>query len=537
VANEDKSSKKNESQSHIEDHPDQSFEVAIAPFFNDEAEPLNTLRPALLSVACWRLDDKFFDFDSSFIVPAAKSELARLGELHDDYADSPMSIFGHADPTGTESYNKTLSGNRARALYGLLVRDLDDWEKLFNEHSWGLRSTQVILAHLDSEQSPPVPQSFAQDGKDSKAWQEAVKVFQRANSLKDDGVAGKNTRNKLYELYMRSLATKPDGTPFEFKREAFLGKGEDPKGKAAFQGCSEFNPILILSETQTKQLDEGQDKHATRNLLNAPNRRVVLYFFPPGLEADLSKWPCPLASEGPSKCRKRFWSDHKTRLKADPDFPRSYGPIPNLDPSMALDPSRDTFACRFYDRLARRSPCEAGFQEWIVQFVFPGNTPLEGRTRVAGVPYEATTSGGTTKGITDVNGTARVRMRSKQETVRIKLTIPLELVDRAQGVDFKVEGEREAAVDVNGKPRPPAPPPGPDEYTVVELELQGGQLTELDDPDPAKKVAAQDDRLFNLGFGLTNPPRDPIAVADEFKKQEKVAAAALVAKLHELYGS
>lgn len=537
MANEDKTPKKNESQSHIEDHPDQSYEVAVAPFFNDEEEPVNSLRPALVTVACWRLDDKFFDFDSSFIAPAAKSELARLGELHDDYIDSPMSIFGHADPTGTESHNKTLSGSRARALYGLLVRDFDDWEKLFHEHSWGLRSTQLILAHLNSEQTPPVTPGFAQDGKDSKAWQDAVKDFQRANDLDDDGDAGKLTRKKLYEQYMDSLTAKADGTSFVFDREAFLGKGADPKGKAAFQGCSEFNPILILSETQNKQVDDGKDKHATRNLLNAPNRRVVLYFFPPGLEIDLHKWPCPLASEGPSKCHKRFWSDHKTRLKVDPDFPRSYGPIPNLDPSMQIDASRDTFACRFYDRLARRSPCEAGFREWIVQFVFPGNTPLDDRTRVAGIQFEATTSGGKTKGVTDVNGTARIRMRSKQEVVDVKLTIPLELAERAARVDFKVEGETEPALDVNGKERPAAPLPGPDEFTVVEFQLQGGQLTELNDADPVKSTAAQNDRLFNLGFGSKNPPDDPAAVANDFKNQEKVADLALVSKLRELYGS
>lgn len=338
---------------------------------------------------------------------------------------------------------------------------------------------------------------------------------------------------------MKSLAQEPDGTPFDFKREAFLGKGADAKGKAAFQGCSEFNPILILSETQTKAIDadKGKDKHFTRNQLNAPNRRVVLYFFPPGLEVDLQKRPCPLASEGPSKCRKRFWSDHKTRLKADPDFPRTYGPIPNLDPSMVIDPARDTFACRFYDRLARRSPCEAGFQEWIVQFVFPGNTPLEGRTRVAGVPFEATTSGGITKGVTDVNGAARIRMRSKQEVVTVKLTIPLELVVRAERADFVVDGDHEPARDVNDQPRPPAPLPEDGEVTVVTFTLQGGQLTELNDADPLKQAAAQDDRLFNLGFGRAGPPRDLASALTDFKAQEKVGDVALLSKLHELYGS
>jgi hypothetical protein len=538
VANEASKPGKNEAQSHIEDHPDQSFEVAVAPFFNEDEEPVNSLRPALMTVACWRLDDKFFEFDSSFIVPEAKAELAKLGEMHGDYAESPMSIFGHADPTGTEAHNKGLSGNRARAVYGLLVRDLEDWEALFHEGNWGLQSTQRILAHLSLEKTPPVEPTFAQDGKVSPAWDAAVRDYQTEKGIGVDGVAGKDTRKKLYDDYMKSLAQKPDGTSFEFARDAFLGKGKDKKGKAAFQGCSEFNPILILSETQNKQLDKdkGKDTHFTRNQLNAPNRRVVLYFFSSGFEADLEKWPCPLASEGPSKCRKRFWSDHKERIKADPDFPRSYGPIANLDSSMAIDPSRDTFACRFYDRLARRSPCEAGFQEWIVQFIFPGNTPLEKRTRVAGVQFEATTSGGTTKGVTDVNGSARIRLRSKQEPVTVKLKIPLDLVERARSVDFVVE-EGEPALDVNGKPRPPAPPPPADAVTEVTFTLAGGQLAELDDADPLKKAAAQDERLFNLGFGKPGKPRDLTTAVTDFKSQESVGDLALVSKLHELYGS
>ena len=42
--------------------------LLFAPATADEK---NTIRPNLAAVACWRLDDIRFDFDSSFVRPAA----------------------------------------------------------------------------------------------------------------------------------------------------------------------------------------------------------------------------------------------------------------------------------------------------------------------------------------------------------------------------------------------------------------------------------------------------------------------------------
>ena len=47
------------------------------------------------------------------------------------------------DPVGTDTYNKKLSGRRALAIYGMLIRDVDTWEKLYSSpyqgDNWGDR--------------------------------------------------------------------------------------------------------------------------------------------------------------------------------------------------------------------------------------------------------------------------------------------------------------------------------------------------------------------------------------------------------------
>lgn len=516
----------NEAESQIERHPDQTYPVRVAPSLVEEDGPFSSIRAALMSVACWRLDDGHFDFDSSFILPKAAPDFRRLGTLREDYHESPMSIFGHADPVGSDTYNKKLSGNRARALFALLVRDLDAWEELFNEHGWGLRSTQIMLMHLDEleqqrapapppDAPPPAPEEAPfqgpADGKDTAIWRNAVRRFQKANGLTVDGVAGKNTRRKLSELYMDVLAAKnADGSaPFKFDPADFLGKGQDPKGKAAYQGCSEFNPIILLSDEENKLIDAGPEPHQTRNQRNAPNRRVVLYFFPPGLQIEPSQWPCPRASEGPADCKKRFWSDHERRLKPDATLTRAYAPIPGQSGPEPLV-KQDTFACRFYDRLARRSPCEAGFHEWIVQLLYPGEEALQKRPRVAGAKFVAEGSTGRTAGVTDENGVLRVRVRSSTETIQVTLQVPLGQPEReGAGGDASAQSS--------------APQAG---TTTVKLTLVGGKLTELD--DPSTRDQAVDDRLRSLGFGALNgplgsrAPRDPLAAIDEFKKLEEI---------------
>jgi hypothetical protein len=137
------------------------------------------------------------------------------------------------------------------------------------------------------------------------------------------------------------------GSPpiLKLQKTDFLGRGGDAAGKADFQGCGEFNPALIFSKQEERKFAQQQDK-TERNAANAPNRRVMALLFRKGSVVDPAKWPCPRASEGVAGCRKRFFSDgdHR-RSKQFPDLERK------------AEVNKDTFACRFYDRLTTHSPC------------------------------------------------------------------------------------------------------------------------------------------------------------------------------------
>src|SRR5262245_40527245 len=113
---------------------------------------LNTFRVPIFPIACWRLNDIRFDFDSSFVRPEAQNEVSMLANLVRQHPGAPLSVFGHADPTGKDDYNTQLSGRRAAAIYGLLTRKTDIWDDLYlvpyYGDNWGLKSIQWMLDAL-----------------------------------------------------------------------------------------------------------------------------------------------------------------------------------------------------------------------------------------------------------------------------------------------------------------------------------------------------------------------------------------------------
>ena len=300
----------------------------------------NTIRQRLVVVACWRLNNAVFEFDSSFVGPTIAPELAQLAGVFGANPDCPMSVFGHADPTGDDAYNKQLSGRRARAVYGLVTRDVAMWEDLFSKSFgndvWGLRSTQKILQTLKDANGAPFYEGEI-DGRFGDLTDRAIRGFQNENGLPVDGVAGPGTRAKMYSAYMDFLA----GT-LTIPKTSFLDRGEDPDARRACQGCSEFNPIRLLPAA-----DQGPQhaKDPLRDERNASNRRVMIFFFREGTVVSAGDWPCPSTKDGPSKCLAQFWPDGETRrtpTAVERNYPKD----------------RHTMACRFYDHFARVSPCE-----------------------------------------------------------------------------------------------------------------------------------------------------------------------------------
>ena len=331
-----------------------AFQLLVGPSTGNE---FNTARLRLIPLACWRVDDIRFDFDSSFVLPDIQDEMLLLANLIKDHTRKdpatkstqppPISIFGHADPVGRDDYNKFLSGRRAAAVYGMLTRRDEIWEDLFSNTAvftqpvlgdkWGTRAIQIMLTNLG------FPATV--DGEMGPETRSQVQQFQTSKGLAADGDPGPATRKQMFLAYMDSVCVDDNGGAFQVdKQSGFLARNDDPKGKGDFQGCGEFNSTLIFSQQDNAIFEQSADK-TDRNAANAPNRRVVALLFRPGSVVVPAKWPCAGAKGGVKSCIDRFWSDgDKRRSTRLPDQPRKF------------EEKRDTFACRFYQRVSDESP-------------------------------------------------------------------------------------------------------------------------------------------------------------------------------------
>lgn len=384
------------------------------------AQESNALQQAIVAVACWSLNDIRFEFDSSFVLPQAANELPHLAFLRRLHPDAPLSVFGHADPVGSDEYNKTLSGRRAQAIYGLLVRDASLWEDLaahpFGGDQWGVKMTQTMLEAVGF--SPG-----AIDGQQGPETTEALRQFQNEQGLTPDGVAGPQTRSSLFLAYMDVLCRDETDQPFQFAPADFLAQGSDGGGKGDYQGCGEFNPLLMFSQEENARFEQADDKTA-RNRENAPNRRVIVFLFRPGSRSDPGRWPCPRVKEGTAACRKRFFVDAPARRTFQAQ-------------RRVFEQTHDTFACRFYQRIAGRSPCEGILASTL-------RVMVHNRYGVPrpGIEVEVLyNTGEIATATTDGNGLLVVPIKGTHETARIRYNItdtdPIEVHDKEFFIDLK----------------------------------------------------------------------------------------------------
>jgi hypothetical protein len=323
----------------VGEHPDVApFQILAGPATGSE---FNTVVLPLIPTNCWRVEDVRFAFDSSFVTyspdpssdptsdPLAKPfsdkddirrELTVLAGLVHDNPGCPLGVFGHADPEGPpvnpDDYNKALSGRRATAVYALLIANqelakaVSLWQRVATAENWGANQRQKM---------------------------------QDATGLPDG-----TSMNDLITSYLQKLCPQE----LSLGSKDFLAQGADSAGKGDYQGCSSFNPLLLFSQKDQDDYDQGERDHNqnnidTRNTANAPNRRVMVLMFKKGSKVDPAKWPCPRATEGIAGCKKRFCSNgEKRRTTRLPDKSREY------------KATHDTFACRFYDRISGNSPCE-----------------------------------------------------------------------------------------------------------------------------------------------------------------------------------
>ncbi len=276
-----------------------------------------TVRERLVPLSAWEVEDVHFEFDSSLVLPEASEAFALLAAVRHDHPRSPISLFGHADPVGDDEYNKVLSGRRSLAIYAVLTRRVDLWERLYSR------------PHGRDRWAAP-----------------AFATMRAAVGQVDDGAvpASAGERASLFAAYMDVLCRDLGGHPYTLDATRdFLARGSDKEGKGDYQGCGEFNPELLLSSGEIgafqREAPDSTGRRAGLDEANAPNRRVVALVYAPGAAVDPKAWPCPRALDGTAACRKRLWSDAAAR--------RQPGSARRIQAA-----TQDTFACRFYDRQA-----------------------------------------------------------------------------------------------------------------------------------------------------------------------------------------
>ena len=550
-------------------HPSRfSLPVLTAPTTIDRGNASNLVRQHLVTVACANLKDYDFAFDSSVLEPRSAEGFTSLARLVALFPGCPLSIFGHTDPDGRAEYNKFLSERRARAVFGLLLRRTAVWEQLFSDKAeqsrvagdvWGARAIQTMLTALDS----PVEV----DGKDGPATRAA---FARFLSTRGGG-SGESTpasRAVLFKAYMDLLAgTLPADPPrpFELQPSDFLAGARAPLGAPGdLQGCSEFNPQLILAGAELREFAAaGKAGDELRHAANEPNRRVVIYLYAKG-SVKPENWPCPAARQGIAGCLARFWSDGKGRStvsfeqhrrrfgKIVPEGKRELRP-PNPALAARLGDEETTFGCRFYHGVALHSPCERDLKMWVLRLEAGGaEAPLGNVRWVARVGSDADAP--VLRSTTTPKGTIGLPLFDEQVLIALRIDVGPVLLS-GLGPPVTTIDARVTKDPVKDDPRLEAPAPAapgggnplageqgttaktadpqafPNEETFMTIDLDAGVLSRLvgpPAPDPnasdfdavdippltdAERRQGAAQRLRNLAFGGRDLLTDDAAFA------------------------
>jgi len=529
------------------DHPPKlTLPVITAPFPEAQKSNFNALRRSLITVACKDIPGTHFAFDSSVLSPLSREGFKQVKGIIDRHFGSPLSIFGHADPEGSEVYNKFLSERRAEVIFALFIRDVPAWERLFSHHEqtagdvWGDDAVELMLTSL----------GFVADGTKNEKLSDVIREYQRIRGFPTTGRNDAALRAKLFAEYMDFLCVDKDGKPYQLTKANFLGEGAK---HGAFQGCSEFNPRLVLANVEEKRFKEdsvnGKDFRAAANF---DNRRAIIFFFEKDTKIDPAKWPCPLASEGIGKCVSHFWSDGNDRKnKLIEDKRRRFGKaVRNHTERIAQ--IEKTFACRFYHGLAQHSPCEGDLQMWVLQLKIDGSRQQGfdgGELKpVANVRYVVQASldddAPVIRGTTSSKGIIGLPLWATKVAMNLKLDLAAAMLGTLPPVDPDKKddnGKAAPSIDIEAPAAPKSDDlsdPFPDEKTFVAFALFGGNLKRIvakpadaDDPeqlepdsdeppvaDDEKSLGARQ-RLFNLGYGVAEPLKWTDAQVAQFVKR------------------
>ncbi|MFV8750416.1 OmpA family protein [Nannocystaceae bacterium ST9] len=256
------------------------------------------------------VEDSHFNHDRSVLLPDLASvdgstptlderRITGLGVIHAALAhaeanpEQKVLVVGHADPSGAESYNQTLSETRAENVHHFLFGDRDGWRNHAHAHAHDddirlILEWQATRAGWDCHPGSSASSRRAAVGRFQERYNQEVQrtadegldLPYRA-AIGVDNEVGPETWGAFFDVYMHELvrlAGVEGVSAIEAKMAALTQFNALPK----FIGCGEHIPFSA-GRREPFEPDEAAD----RPQHSAADRRVELLFFDEDEEPDL----------------------------------------------------------------------------------------------------------------------------------------------------------------------------------------------------------------------------------------------------------
>ncbi len=125
------------------------FHMNVEPSDSSDTEPVLVFNGEIIKEnQSIILENIYFDFNSSELLPASYAEIDNLIELLNEHNDTNLKISGHTDNVGTDGFNRKLSEQRAKAVCDYIIGMGISQERL----SWQGFGNQMPIADNNTEE-------------------------------------------------------------------------------------------------------------------------------------------------------------------------------------------------------------------------------------------------------------------------------------------------------------------------------------------------------------------------------------------------